>query len=83
MHLIKCSRRQKKTTFSGQKIIGTIMNNSLLLGNFACFLLSADFFSKNSVRIAIRGSNSLVEKNIRPDLGPNCSQKLSADDTSR
>ena len=35
---------------------------------FHAFLLSADFFRSDVVR---------------PDLGPNCSQKLSADDTRR
>ena len=54
-------------------------------------LLSADFFSKstflkNSFRNTIRVSNSLgpdqARHFVRPDLGPNCLQRLSADDTS-
>ena len=56
------------------------------------FLSSADFFSKstflkNSFRNTIRVSNSLDPDQGRhfvgPDLGPNCLQSLSADDTSR
>ena len=44
-------------------------------------------FSKNYFRITIRVSNSLdpdqAQHVVGPDLGPNCLQKLSADDTSR
>ena len=40
-----------------------------------------------SFRNTIRVSNSLDpnqdQQNVGPDLGPNCSQRLSADDTSR
>ena len=61
-----------------------------LMGNFACFLLSADFSQNlffNSFRITIRVSNSLdpdqAQHFVEPDLGPNCLQRLSADDTSR
>ena len=52
-----------------------------LLGNFSCFLSSADFFQnqlffKNSFRNTIRVSNSLDPDQARhfvgPDLGPNC-----------
>ena len=55
-------------------------------------MLCADFFQnqlfgKNSFRNTIRMSNSLdpdqARQNVRPDLGPNCLQRLSADDTSR
>ena len=55
-------------------------------------LLSADlfkikFFFNNSFRNTIRVSNSLEPDQARrffgPDLGPNCLQKVSADDTSR
>ena len=54
-------------------------------------LLSADFFfninfSKNSVRNTIIVSNGLEpdqdRQNVGPDLGPNCLQRLSADDKS-
>ena len=57
---------------------------------FQAFLSSADFFqnqffSKNSFRNTIRVSNSLDPDQARqfvgPDLGSNCLQKLSADDT--
>ena len=42
------------------------------------FLFSKSTFSKNSLRNTIRETNSLD-----PDLGSNCLQRLSADDTSR
>ena len=63
-----------------------------LLGSFSCFLSSAfflqnHFFSKNSLRNTIRVSNSLDPDQARhfvgPDLGQNCLQRLSADDTRR
>ena len=66
--------------------------NLCMLGNFSCFLSSADFFSKSTFskiffRITIRVSNSLDPDQARhivgPDLGPNCLQRLSVDDTSR
>ena len=52
-------------------------------------LVCADFFSKltyskKSFRNTIRGSNSLDpdrdRHSVGPDLGPNCLQRLSADD---
>ena len=63
-----------------------------LLGSLTCFLSSADFFSnthfsKYSFRNTIRVPNSLDPDHARrfvgPDLGPNCLQKSSVDDTSR
>ena len=63
-----------------------------LQGNFACFLTFADFFSKaifskTLFRITIRGSISLDPDQaghfIEPDLGQNCLQRISADETSR
>ena len=56
-----------------------------MLGNFSfCLLLSADFFSKKNSGILIKVSNSLDPDQDRhyvsPDLGPNCLQRLSADD---
>ena len=63
------------------------------MGNFACFLSPADFFSSNSTflkihfRDTIRVSNSLDQDQARrfvgPDLGPNCLLRLSADDSRR
>ena len=53
-----------------------------LLGNFACFLFSAELFQKNISVIPeyIRVSNSLDPDQDRhvvgPDLGPNCLQRL-------
>ena len=52
-----------------------------LLANFACFY-SKSTFLKNSFRNTIRVPNSLDPDQTRhfgPDLGPNCSQMLSAD----
>ena len=66
--------------------------NSLHAGKFymifvVCRLYSKSKFSKISFRNAIRMSNSLDPDQARhfvgPDLGPNCLQRLSADDTSR
>ena len=60
------------------------------LGVFPALLSSADFFSKstfskNSFRNTIRVSNSLDPDQARhfvgPDLGPNCLQKLSEDES--
>ena len=59
-----------------------------LLGSFAyCFHLLIDLFSQNiSFRNTIRMLNSLdpdqARQNVGPDLGPNCLQRLSTDDTS-
>ena len=52
------------------------------------FLSSAFFFqnqtfSKIASRYTIRVSNTLDSDRARPDLGPICLQRLSADDTSR
>ena len=63
-----------------------------MLGNFSWFfyrLLNFFFklpFSKNSFRKTIRVSNGLEpdqgQCSVRPDLGPNCLQRLLADDNS-
>ena len=55
-----------------------------MLGNFACFFLSsADIFQNKLFQKVLLGSNTLdpdqARQNIRPDLGPNCLQRLSAD----
>ena len=66
--------------------------NSLPLGYFACFFAVCCFvskasFLKNSFRNTIQVSNNLDPDKARcfvgPGLGPNCLQKLSADDTRR
>ena len=60
------------------------------LGVFPAFSSSADFFSKstfskNSFKNTIKVSNSLDPDQARhfvgPDLGPNCLQKLSEDES--
>ena len=75
-----------------QVSIWVTLENTCLMGNFACFFVFADLFSKstflnNSFRNMIRVSNSLdpdqAQQNVGPDLGPNCLQMLSADATSR
>ena len=60
---------------------------------YHAFLSSADFFQdqlllkKKYVKNTIRVSNSLdpdqARRFVGPDLGPNCLQRLSADDTRR
>ena len=54
---------------------------------FMLLLLSADFLQNNSFMSTIRVSYSLEPDQDRhfvgPDLGPNCLQRLSADDKSR
>ena len=47
-------------------------------------LLTVDFFSKSTFWKNALVSNSLgLNYFVRPDLGPNCLQKFSADGTSR
>ena len=75
-------------------MIKVSLSTLCILGNFACFFVFVVcwFFSKstvlkNSFRNIIRVSNSLApdqaRQNVGPDLGPNCLQRLSADDTRR
>ena len=63
-----------------------------MLGNFSCFFVVRVLFlkltfSKKSFRNTIMVSNSLDPDQARhfvgPDLGPNCLQRLSAEDKSR
>ena len=64
-----------------------------MLGNFACFLSSVvvfcffkiNFFEKFFLEFLqnVSLNPELARQNVGPDLGPNCLQKLSADDTSR
>ena len=62
-----------------------------MLGDFSCFLSSADFFLnelffKKSFRSTMRVSNSFDldqdRRPVGPDRGPKCLQMLSADDKS-
>ena len=52
-----------------------------------CWFFSKLIFWNNSFAITIRVPNSLnldqARRSVRSDLGPNCLQRLSADDTSR
>ena len=72
------------------KYYAAISFNSLcLLGNFSCFLSSADFFQNQlflKILSGIQSECQTVWIKIRPDildLGPNCLQRLPADDTNR
>ena len=62
-----------------------------LLGNFQAFLPSADFFqiqlfrkilSENTIRVSNSLDPDQARRFVGPDLGPNCLQRLSAEDTS-
>ena len=71
------------------------VSSTLHAGNFACFFrlfcrllkFFKMIFLKNSFRNTTRMSNSLdpdqARRFVGPDLGPNCLQRLSADDTGR
>ena len=62
-----------------------------MLGNFSCVLLYTDFFQNPLFQKILSGipsvSNSLDPDKARlsfePDLGSNCLQRLSADNTSK
>ena len=62
-----------------------------MIGNFSCVLWSADFFTKSSYQKILSGipsvSNSLdsdqAQQFVWPNLGPNCLQRLTADDTGK
>ena len=56
------------------------------------FLSSADFFQiqfflkklfRNTIRVSNSWDPNQTRRFVGPDLGPNCLQKLSADDTRR
>ena len=63
-----------------------------MLGNFSYVLSSAVFFQNHLFRKIISGIQIRVSSSfdrdqgrhsVGPDLGPNCLQRLSADDTSK
>ena len=90
--LPECKDQSTYKIFDGKKTKKLICITICLLSNFHAFLTSADFFSKsifskNSFRNIIRVSNSLdpdqAQLYVGPDLGPNCLQRLSVDDTRR
>ena len=73
-------------------VVSNSKNSTVVHSDNLLCLLSADFFQnqlflKNSFRNTIRVSNSLEPDQARhfvgPDLGPNCLQRLSADDSQR
>ena len=60
--------------------------------NYCCvFLSSADFlkstilkkYIRNTIRVSISLDQDQTQHFVGPDLGPNCLQMLSADETSR
>ena len=61
-----------------------------MLGNFACFLSSAVFFENQLFEKFFQKYDQSVKQFgprsgltfVRPDLGPNCLQRFSADDIS-
>ena len=61
-----------------------------MLANFSCILLSTDFFQNPLFQNILSGipsvSNSLdpdqAQYYVEPDLGSNCLQRLSADNTN-
>ena len=90
MHSTTTSRGAKLLSFGRHSLIDFITLYLHVLGNFACFLASACLFfkftfSNSSLRNTIRVSNSLDQDQARcfvgPELGPNCLQRYSADDS--
>ena len=78
---VENSKKISQNLSSAAVVIGTLKVNSAFWILWHAFLPSADFFFKinffkKSFRNTIKVSNSL-------DLGPNCLQRLSADDTSK
>ena len=77
--------------FSGHILLLPATSTLCMMGNFAYFLSSADFSKFNVLKNVCmnnsRVSNSLDPNQarhfVRPDLGPNFWQRLSADDTNR
>ena len=67
-------------------------SNLYMLGIFACFLLSVDFRKiyfwreksySDTIKMTVWIQIRPIVFNIRPDLGLNCLQRLSEDDTGR
>ena len=66
----------------GECILRILALNICMLGNFVCFFYcQKQLFSKNSCKNIIRVFLNSLEF-VGPDLGPNCLQRLSADDKS-
>ena len=91
----ECGANRHRWTDGGQRIPGGISRSRgrlltlCILGNFLCFFVVCWFFSKltfwkNSFRNTISVSNGLDPDQDRhfvgPGLGPNCLQRLAADD---
>ena len=82
--IISTSSQAKGTKSSSFLRSGlTTLGMRIWLGNVViCWLFSKCTFSKNSFRNTISESNCLDPDQDSPDLGPNCLQRLSADDKS-
>ena len=81
------SAREHSNLYENKKI-----NFFVTLGNFSALLSSADFFSEsifsknsftNTGLMSSRLDPDQARRVLGPDLGPNCLQKLSADDIRR
>ena len=67
------------------------MDLTLCLVSFHAFLSSADFFNiifyvkkiRNTIRVSNSSDPDQAPHFVGPDLGPNCLQRLSADNTSK
>ena len=74
---------QENLLANGGRLIHYLFAYWVILGPFCCPLIffKINFFFKNQEYYSIRFSNSLdpdqARYNDRPDLGPNCFQKLS------
>ena len=74
--------------YRGKKAQNTQLFNSFHTGKFCMLFCRLDIFfkltfSKKSFRNTIRVANSLEpDQIVEPDLGPNCLQRISADDKS-
>ena len=92
---VSITRRQISRLFlssrtEDQILAGKVISTLCPLGNFSCVFVVCWFFSKstlskNSFSNTIGVSNSLdpdqARHSVGPDLGLNCLQRLSADDT--
>ena len=81
---IRFSRDHSFYHISTKSLLG---NFFMLFGRLLIFFIKINLSKKNSFRHTFRVSNSLdpdlAQHFVGPDLGPNCLQRLSADDTSR
>ena len=78
------NNKKNDSAFESRGIVITVNNSRLLtLGDFSCFLPSADFCFKINLLEKIFQESYLSVKHIGPSLCPKCLHKLSADDARR